>query len=394
MASETASILNEPASSVLSRHGVRFRVKHDGPVTWYNLEKCPACGHTGYQCGVSESVGTDGKLYHGVKCWHVADNGFGTDTPRYQDFLGTMGVDPYPLRKLMLRELGHGRMGQSNWKCPFHEEAEEKPEEPQRPLNREELAVLRKRLRENGDALQYLAGRGITAETAARFELGLSTPYKNKAGRVQENALVYPVRAADGQLYGKYGYYNIPGVTQNPTDKNGWMSGRPRTYYAAAAAGRESIFVCEGAKDVWRHWQALDGSPLGSGLLLVTSTHGSSFPKEWKDPAFWSRWKHVYLAQDNDEAGDFMAGKLVPYIGREARRVLVPRWYGKDWTDFWQSGGTLDEFGGCSKRPSPSPRRSGPKRRRTRAGRGASPTRPSTSTGPSTTATSTTRRRP
>ena len=108
---------------------------------------------------------------------------------------------------------------------------------------------------------------------------------------------------AGGQHDGKYGYYNIPDITQHPTDRNGWMSGAPRTYYATTAAGRESIFVCEGAKDVWRHWQALQGSPLADGLLLVTSTHGSSIPAEWKDPSFWSRWQHVYFAQDNRTVG-------------------------------------------------------------------------------------------
>jgi hypothetical protein len=30
--------------------------------------------------------------------------------------------------------------------------------------------------------------------------------------------------------------------------------------------------------------------------------------------------------------------------GREVRRVTVPQWYGKDWTDFWQAGGRIDEF--------------------------------------------------
>jgi hypothetical protein len=338
MAQDALAVLGEPAASLLTRHGVHFHVKHDGGVTWYNMEKCPVCGHGGYQCGVSESVGADGKLYHGVKCWHVSDNGFGTDTPKYQDFLLHIGALDNPL--------AYGRQGQRLWKCEVHSPGGAKSEAPPRPLNREFHAVLRKRLRDNEAATAYLAGRGLTAETAEQFGLGLSTPYRNRAGKVQEDALVYPVRGADGEFCGKYGYYNIPDVTQNPTDKNGWMSGSPRTYYAAAASGRESIFVCEGAKDVWRHWQALEGSPLGAGLLLVTSTHGSGVPVEWKDPSFWARWRHVYFAQDNDEAGDFMAAKLMSYTGREARRVLVPRWYGKDWTDFWQSGGTLDEFEG------------------------------------------------
>jgi hypothetical protein len=344
------------------------------------MEKCPACGHSGYQCGVSESVGTDGKLYHGVKCWHVADNGFGTDTPKYEDFLHRLGALP-DLVSLVKRVTAAAQRGQLDGVKiePVDGSKSALPLPPldvgltdnlhsdcssaglyrgdwrdavkdayvlMKPLNTEFHAVLRKRLSETKPALDYLSGRGLEVKVVNHFGLGLSTPYKNKSGVVQEKALVYPLRGHDGKLYGKYGYYNVPGVTEHPTDKNGWMSGAPRAYYADPAGERQSVFVCEGAKDVWRHWQALQGSKFDGQLLLITSTHGSSIPEEWKNPAYWTRWEHVYLAQDNDEAGDFMATKLASYIPREARRVVVPRWYGKDWTDFWQSGGTLEEFEG------------------------------------------------
>lgn len=384
------ALMREPASDLLSRHGVRYRVKHDGGITWYNLEKCPACGHSGYQCGVFESVGADGKLYHGVKCWHVADNGFGTDTPKYEDFLhrlgaltggdtatrdqniGTVpgaGAKPLlaitPVTAVVPKDsfFGASPLPGGKWMGVARG-----PLAGLKPLNSEFHGVLRKRLRDTEAALNYLGGRGLDMKTIAHFGLGLSTPYKNKAGEVQQNALVYPLRGPDGRLYGKYGYYNVPGVTEHPTDRNGWMSGPPRAYYADAAGERESVFVCEGAKDVWRHWQALRGTKFAGQLLLVTSTHGSSIPEEWKDPAYWSRWEHVYLAQDNDEAGDFVAAKLASFIPREARRVLVPRCYGKDWTDFWQSGGTLDVFGGLLEE---SPTLSQPVRRGEEADLGA-----------------------
>jgi hypothetical protein len=176
-------------------------------------------------------------------------------------------------------------------------------------------------------------------ETIDHFGLGLSAPYASrKATGEQADALVYPIRARDGRFYNRYGYYNVPGVTKNPVDKNGWMSGEVRTYYATAAEGCKSLFVCEGAKDVWRHWQALQGTPPGEALLLITSTHGSAFPVEWRDLTFWAKWDAVYFGHDNDEAGGHIARKLGELIGREAKR------YGKDWTDFWQRGGDLAEF--------------------------------------------------
>jgi hypothetical protein len=353
MTDSVFQILHEPVSTLLSKHGIQYRVKNDGAVTWYNMRKCPSCGHEGYQCGVAESTGTDGKLYHGVKCWHVADNGHGTDTPEYEDFLvqiGALNADEAGRVKGQAQARPNYPMcinGRGGMKpCPLHGQDDVLPGELLRPINTEFLAVLKKRLRENMPALTYLTTRGLTAETIEHFDLGLSTPYKNKAGHVQENALVYPMRTGDGHLYGKYGYYNIPGITQHPTDKNGWMSGRPRAYYGNKFDGEQSIFICEGAKDVWRHWQALQGTKLATELLLVTSTHGSAFPARWKEPDFWSRWKSIYLAHDNDEAGEFIAAKLASYVPREVRRVVVPKWYGKDWTDFWQAGGNVEEFEG------------------------------------------------
>lgn len=339
-------VMQEPAPSVLGRRGLRYRVKRDGAVTWYNFAKCPLCGHENYQCGVSESAGANGRLIHGVKCWHVADNGFGTDTPEYEDFLYTVGeltADEYGRVKNYAPATG-GRPASRPPELRYRAVGR-RPEEPLRPLNPDFHAKLRKRLRENPDAHLYLEGRGLRPETVNYFGLGLSTPYvSRKTGEEQSDALVYPVRARDGKLYNKYGYYNVPGVTRNPTDQNGWMSGEVRTYYADAVGVQKGVFVCEGAKDVWRHWQAISGTPLASELLLITSTHGTAFPEEWKDPAFWARWDTVYFGQDNDEAGDLVALKLAELVGREARRVSVPRWYGKDWTDFWQSGGDVSEF--------------------------------------------------
>lgn len=336
--------MREPASSVLNRNGLRYRMKHEGRVVWYNLALCPLCGHKGYQCGVSESAGGDGRLLHSVKCWHVADNGLGTDTPEYEDFLlriGEVKAEDYGRIKNYVR----GRACQPVPVILPDRVGATSEREPPRPLNPDFHGKLRRRLRESKEALRYLERRGLTAETLDYFGLGLSAPYTSrKTNEEQADALVYPVKGRDGKFYNKYGYYNVPGLTKNPADKNGWMSGEVRTYYADAAGAQKSIFVCEGAKDVWRHWQSLQNTPLANDLLLVTSTHGSAFPEEWKGSSFWAEWEAVYFGQDNDEAGDHIAAKLAELTGRDARRVSVPTEYGKDWTDFWQNGGDATEF--------------------------------------------------
>jgi hypothetical protein len=339
--------MHEPVASIMARHGIVYRASHKGGTTWYNMSKCPLCGHENYQCGISESTGADGQLYHGVKCFHVADNGLGTDTPDYEDFLyriGDLTAEGYSAIKSGSPR-HQSKPSNSSGQSPAASNIVVRIEEPIRLLNPDFHGKLKKRLRDNQNAVAYLESRGLGIETISYFGLGLSTPYTSKkTGEEQADALVFPLKRRDGKLYNKYGYYNIPGVTKNPTDKNGWMSGEVRTYYSAPMNSQKNIFVCEGAKDVWRHWQALQGSALAGDLLLITSTHGSAFPDEWKDPAFWSRWETVYFGQDNDEAGEHAASKLAGYIGRDARRVLVPKWFGKDWTDFWQSGGDIGEF--------------------------------------------------
>ena len=346
MARSAFDVMREPAAELLTRNGIGYRIRSKGAVTWHNLESCPLCGHAkNFQCGVSESVGSDGRLRHGVKCFHVADNGLGTDTPPYEELLfrlGELTPDEYAKVKdyKTSRPPGSTLRGRSSSGDPGSLGVEEL-----RPLNPEFHGKLKKRLRENEAALLYLSARGLGGDTISHFGLGLSTPYVSRRnGGEQSDALVYPMKGPDGRLYNKYGYYNIPGLTKNPVDKNGWMSGEVRTYYGDSEAGKTIIFVCEGAKDLWRTWQALAGSTLGRDVLLMTSTHGSAFPTQWKDPDFWSRWDVVYLGQDNDEAGDLTARRLAEGAGRETRRVLVPGRFGKDWTDFWQNGGDPSQF--------------------------------------------------
>lgn len=214
----------------------------------------------------------------------------------------------------------------------------------QKRFNQEHNQRLRKRLLDNPAALDYLHGRGLEVRTIEEFRLGLSTPYKTKEGVFRQDALTFPARLRDGTFAGKYGYYNIPGVTQNPIDQNGWMSGSPLCYYGQKTDRHTAVFVCEGIKDVWRHWQALQEAGLADDILLVSSTHGAGFPEAWKDPDFWSRWDQVYMGHDNDEAGDHMAERILQHAGREVLRIRVPEERGKDWTDFWNNGGSVERF--------------------------------------------------
>lgn len=222
----------------------------------------------------------------------------------------------------------------------------QKASEPAKPVSREYHQQLRSLLAKNAAAVAYLEGekRGLTVATIEHFGLGLSAPYKRADGLITSSAVVAPMRSPEsGSFLNKSAYICVPEVTQNPIDANGWMKGEPQCYYADKMVAQRILFVCEGLKDVWRHWQALKEADLIERVMLVSSTHGSAIPALWKTPDFWSRWDAVYLGQDNDEAGDKIAERVLELAGA-ARRVKVPAEMGKDWTDFWQQGGTAEEF--------------------------------------------------
>lgn len=79
--------MRAPADEVLALYGIRSRKTTRNGSIWFNLDRCPACGHKGYQCGVSESIGRNGRLVHGVHCFHPQDNPWGKENINYADFL-------------------------------------------------------------------------------------------------------------------------------------------------------------------------------------------------------------------------------------------------------------------------------------------------------------------
>jgi hypothetical protein len=324
--------MRAPVGELLSRHGLKYKISVKGAGTWYNLAACPICGHNGHQCGVVESAGTDGKLVHAVKCQH-------TDSPRYEDFLHMIGAltaaEASQVKNFVPRDQAKKAAQQGT---PQSQGASNVGH-----WHKEYGARVVKRLHETPDALIYLLNRGLKAETIKHFLMGLSLPQTNTEV-FREKALTVPVFNSEGLPTNKNMYYNIPCVSVNPIDENGWMSGEIRTYYGSAVEGRRIVFVCEGAKDLWRTWQEFNGTGFADSILLISSTHGTNFPREWKLAEFWEKWDLIYFGHDNDTPGEKLSVKLAEHVGRDVFRVRPPAGKGKDWTDYWQAGGTLDEF--------------------------------------------------
>ena len=109
---------------------------------------------------------------------------------------------------------------------------------------------------------------------------------------ISSDALAFPLKLEDGSFGNSNGYYCIPHVTKNPTDKNGWMKGSPQVYFTHAYRKQSKIFVCEGVKDAWIVYQNLKENDLLTEILVCSSTHGSAIPDAMKSDSFWSIAKY------------------------------------------------------------------------------------------------------
>jgi hypothetical protein len=345
--------LRLPLATLLGqKHGIGLKKNGD----WYNLSYCPWCGHgaethDNFQCGVSERPAERG-YFHAVRCQHPHHSAAGEPAPHYADFLVALG-------ELTQEE--------ANWAKSARSATLPRPAPPPRTrieaprpegglglMNEENNARARRRLLANPKALKYLQHtRGFSMDTIARFKMGLSEPYSKDGKVIHADALAAPLVGVDGRFYKKYVNYAVPGVTTDKRDKpqKAWSPGESRAYYAGDSRDKQWLFVCDGLKDLWALHQLLNGTELEPMVALVSSTNGGGgLPAEWKDEAYWERWKRVYAGHDNDRpdeltgkrAGDEHAKALSRHACREILRVAPTAT--KDWNDWVLAGHTAAEF--------------------------------------------------
>jgi hypothetical protein len=342
---QVMELLGEDATSLFARHGIE--VQGPNGKGFLNLSTCPWCNHgpENFQCGVAQTRGARGHL-HAFKCFHPHDGPTGEDAPHYAD---------------VLAEIGEITADEAAWSKSIKSFAPAAPVQAKkaagelRRLNTEFNDRGRKRLRESPAVVAYLRDtRGYSDKTIERFRLGLGE-YADTASRktIYSGALTAPLLGPDGQFYSKYVNYTIPGITVDNRDKpqRAWSAGEARTYYSGSRQNKTRLFVCDGLKDVWALYQALEGTTLGKEMLIISSTNGGAgHPAEWKNPEFWEGWEAVYLGHDNDKpdphtgrkAGDMHAVSVAKLAHREMLRVCPP--LVKDWNDFFVAGRTARDF--------------------------------------------------
>ncbi|MEY3202296.1 MAG: primase, partial [Pseudomonadota bacterium] len=220
------------------------------------------------------------------------------------------------------------------------------------------IAYYHTRLKENPEALAYLAARGLNhPELIDTFRLGFADrtlglrlpDKKNKTGEALRTALqrvgllresghehfngslVIPVFDEAGhvvEIYGRKIHDNL----RAGTPKHLYLPGPHRgVFNRAGLVGQRDIVLCEALIDALTFWCA--------GICNVTTAYGvEGFTDEVFECLKASGAKRILIAFDGDEAGDRAAERLTPRLveaGFEVLRLKFPA--GLDANSFAQS---------------------------------------------------------
>jgi DNA primase len=205
-------------------------------------------------------------------------------------------------------------------------------------------------LKQSPDAMKYLSGRGITSSEAIdRFKLGFSNrslglrlPAKNRAagaairGRLEQlgifrksghehfsGSLVIPVVTPSGDVVEMYGR-KVTRMTalRDGTPAHLYLPGEHRgVWNEEALIASKEIILCEALIDALTFWSAGYRNVTASyGTNGFTADHRAAFEKHGTE--------RVYIAYDNDEAGNKAAARLAAELmesGLDCYRVEWPK---------------------------------------------------------------------
>jgi hypothetical protein len=188
-----------------------------------------------------------------------------------------------------------------------------------RPAGTENLARLEGNLWRNKAAIRYLLGLGISSDTIRKFHLGIKEPYRRKPDdKIISGVLCYPLISYAGETLGRYGYYAIPGVTENPLGEGGWGPGQPMTYYSGDITGKRALLVVSSCRELWVLNQQLTGTELEKTAAIISRSHEAGVPEEWKQVEFWSGWSAVFFLQGDNNSCEQVAHCLMRYCQRKS----------------------------------------------------------------------------
>jgi len=181
----------------------------------------------------------------------------------------------------------------------------------------------------NKEAKEYLKNKGLLPETLSKFKVYTGDGWHDG---IKYPAVYFPVPG--GLKYRLLGcesckYKHSKGASINLFKTDG-------------GENSNTVVLCEGEFDSMVGWQI-------TGYPFWTSTGGAAtFYKSWVDE--FRKFRRVIVGFDNDEAGNNGADNAIKILTSggvdksQITKVQVPETLGKDWSDYFSSGMTKQDF--------------------------------------------------
>ena len=188
-----------------------------------------------------------------------------------------------------------------------------------RAVGNENLGRQKAALRKSSAAMDRLRALGLLGGTIERLHLGLKQPYRSRRDGLEiRDALSFPLLSPIGEPLGRYGYINLPEVTQNPLHPKGWGPGPCAEY--RLGKGEHTAVVAADILDLWFAWQCYCRND--EDAVFLARSHWDGWPAEWRSPAHWAAYDRVILL-GGDGAADFIA-EIAPLAIREILTFIPP----------------------------------------------------------------------
>lgn len=210
-------------------------------------------------------------------------------------------------------------------------------------------SIAHEMLLNNDEMLEYLVGRGLSAQTISGAQYGyvprswsLSNSLGEKFHRQELIAAGVMTDAGRDFFQGKITipYHQHGSVVQlrakDPKGKYFTPAGHPvRLYGTDDLGGAQDVFVTEGEfdRDIVRQVLSLSTDAGIRKIAVVGIPGANSLPAGFE--TYFSEARRVYLGLDPDETGKKAAIKVKEMLGSKARIIQLPEVLPKcDWTEF------------------------------------------------------------
>lgn len=183
-------------------------------------------------------------------------------------------------------------------------------------------------------ALAWLKQRGLSEATLHAWQVGYNPTSRKLSGLWVDRGITLPYYLA-GQLRAINVRRSDMFLKQNPAKaKYVMVQGSQRDFFGVDhLSHKPDLVIVEGEFDAMLVWQQ------ANDLVDVLTMGAAGKVARELSLIYLVSAKRVFVATDNDQAGDAGAIKWLKLVGERGQRCVVPN--GKDVTDFWKQGADL-----------------------------------------------------